>query len=421
MIESGEVAPSFTLPAVRDGEIGELVFEELVGESVIILAFYPGDFNPACSGAESGLAELDLFTMQKDVTVLAISGDSVYSHRAFAEQYDLRMALLADIEGGVAEQYGVRAPPDRGYQTRRAVCVVDHGGEIQFTWQSEDPADVLDPATIRDAIEGIGDDETAKSRYRVGRAHYMEGRRAFTSAMNAYENREWMMAQTDFTQAAGEFDEASEEFNTAVKFTESETSRGYFERAETKSEALWRAADWLADSASAFASGEGGRAESLRADAEAPLETARELDEPPAMDEFPLDTQTTTEADTNSPLAETEQQAPALDTDIDARADEKDIHTQVDETPTKATADEQTAETGESEADSTGAEAFDDAELEEITAELEAQSESTAVTQPEPGGGNVVPEEIEPENRDETPDAGDESPSSDSEETQTDN
>lgn len=374
MIESGEDAPSFTLPAVRDGEIIGLDLDSVLGSEVVILAFYPGDFNPACSEAETGLDELDLFTMQKDVQVLAISGDSVHSHRAFADQYDLHMPLLSDTDGTVAESYGVAAEEGAGYLTRRAVIVIDHTGTVQHTWASENPRAVPTGERIQSTVGGIGDAETAESRYRVGYAHYMEARRAFTSAMNAYEGQEWMIAQTDFTQAAEEFDEAGAEFNTAVRFAESKEARTYFERAEQKSESLWRAADWLAESASAFASGEGATGDSLRRDAEAPLETAQDLHEPPEPDEFPP------EEDGGEPVYPQADSAPA------ERADGE-----------TGGAEGQPAAEGRSAGDSAEPDAearteIDDEELEEITAELEEQTEAAALSDPEPEGDSIPDE-----------------------------
>jgi peroxiredoxin len=401
MIESGDEAPSFTLPAVREGDIVEFDLDSVLGGEVLILAFYPGDFNPACSGTETGLDELDLFTMQKDVQVLAISGDSVYSHRAFADQYDLHMPLLSDIDGTVAAAYGVTADGDQpGHLTKRAVVVVDHTETVQYTWETDTPEHVPTAEKLRDVVEGIGDDETAESRYRVGYAHYMEGRRAFTSAMNAYENREWMMAQTDFTQAAEEFSEASDEFNTAVRFAEGGESRTYFERGEQKSEALWRAADWLSDSASAFASGEGAKAESLRSDAESPLETARDLHEPPEPDDFPPETdpaERDTDDEPNHPPADDDEPAATLDADIDdeiaAGTDEEPTASQAETTTSTESHADGTAETepGETQTAEASTE-IDDDELEEITAELEEQTEAAELSDPEPEG-DTIPEE----------------------------
>lgn len=418
MIESGETAPSFTLPAVHDGAITEISLDRHLGEAVVILAFYPGNFNPACTDSETGLDELDLFTMQKDVRVLAISGDSVHSHQAFSEQYNLHVPLLSDPDGAVAKRYGVRVEDETvGYLTHRAVFVIDHNETVQYTWKSEDPSISPETEEIRNTIEEIGDDETAESRYRVGHAHYMEGRRAFTSAMKSYEQHEWMMAQTDFMQAAAEFDEAGEEFNTAARFAEEVETGKYFERAETKSEALWRGADWLADSASAFASGEGAKADALRKDAESPLETARELHEPPSPDDFPPDEDPATKEKGESddqpahPLVEEKAPPASLDADIETeRAATGDSPaaeaspTASDPEPLMRSASSNTSSDDERkpEADDSEADEIDDAELEEITAELEEQTEAAKRAEPEEdddeseetGGDHGVPDSL---------------------------
>jgi peroxiredoxin len=407
MIGPGERAPSFSLPAVRDGGVETVALESLLGRAVVVLAFYPGDFNPACADGGTGLDGLDLLTMQKDVRVLAISGDSVHSHRAFADRYGLDMPLLSDSDGAVAAQYGVTAESGAGYLVERAVFVVDHQGTVRFAWHGERPTSTPPVDRIRRAVEGISDDGTAESRYRVGHAHYIEGRRAFTSAMNAYEQREWLLAQNDFERAAGEFDEAGEEFNTAARFAESADNESHFERAETKSEALWRAADWLADSASAFASGDGARAESLREDAESPLETARELDEPPEPDGFPPEGAggTAAQEEPSSQPGEADDAPASLDAEI-GEIDEGRVESAgpTDEPESAAgsrgqdataadsggadggdTADATDSEDGDMDnsSDDTAddssddtADEIDDEELEEITAELEEQTKA---------------------------------------------
>ncbi len=288
MIEEGEEAPDFRLPAVVDGERREVGLADHLEENVVVLGFYPGDFNPACDGESTDLDELDLFTMQKDVAVLGISGDSVHSHRAFAAEYDLHVPLLADIHGEVTEAYGVAAG-DPGYLTRRAVVVIDPEGVVRYAWAAESLEGLPEVDRVRDAVESVGGGGMALARYRVGHAHYVEGRRAFSSATGGFEDREWLLAKHDFAQAAEEFAEAADTFDTAVRFADRDGHEAYYERAGRKAEELNRAAEWLAESAGAFASGEGREGERLRADAETPLETAREIPDPVAPEEFPPD------------------------------------------------------------------------------------------------------------------------------------
>jgi len=288
MVSRGDDAPSFDLPAVVDGEITNVDLDEYLGGDIVVLAFYPGDFNPACTDETADLDDLNLFTMQKDVSIFAISGDSVYSHRAFAESYDLQIPLLSDVHGDVAALYDVSVDdPDAGYGTGRAIVIINLSGNVTDTWETDDPREVPDISTIRSRLSDVGGDRAARARYRVGHAHYSEGRRAFTSAMHELEDSEWMMAEQDFRTANSEFAEAQDIFNSAVRFADDETELSYYERAENKSEALWRASEWLAEAANAFASGEGAEGERLRRDAESPLEDARAIHEPPDPDDFP--------------------------------------------------------------------------------------------------------------------------------------
>ncbi|MDS0260392.1 redoxin domain-containing protein [Haloarcula sp. S1CR25-12] len=322
MLSEGATAPGFELPALVDGEKRRVALAEYLGDDVVILAFYPADFNPACDEESCDLDELDLFTMQKDVTILGISPDSVYSHRAFAERYDLKVPLLADTDGEVAERYDIDFVDDIGQQLlERAVAVVDHDGTVQYSWSTDDMTELPRVEELKDALAETGGDDTAFARYRVGHAHYTEGRRAFTSAMDRFRETEWMMAQHDFQQAREEFEEAADQFDTAVRFVDDESLAPVYEDSNEKATALWQAADWLVRSASAYSSGSGTEGQQLRDDAEMPLATVREYIEPPDPDdEWPPDVTDLEkdDADDHSVLpTETEVEDAALAVDID--------------------------------------------------------------------------------------------------------
>ena len=388
MIEEGEEAPDVRLPAVVDGERREVGLADHLEENVVVLGFYPGDFNPACDGESTDLDELDLFTMQKDVAVLGISGDSVHSHRAFAAEYDLHVPLLADIHGEATEAYGVAAD-DPGYLTRRAVVVVDPEGVVRYAWAADSLEGVPDIDRVRAAVEGVGGGGMALARYRVGHAHYVEGRRAFSSATGGFEDREWLLAKGDFTQAAEEFAEAADTFDTAARFADGDGHRAYYERAGRKAEELNRAAEWLAESAGAFASGEGREGERLRADAETPLETARGIPDPVAPEEVPPDGlpgdgATEREAEDSAALVGGAGSGSDPASGGDTAAAEAFTRSADSEGGGADGERGDGGDGGESE-DRDGPDRIDDAELAEIAAELEAQSRTDAGTDG-PGG-----------------------------------
>lgn len=375
MIAEGDTAPAFELPAVVEGDISSVSLESYLGSDIVLLVFYPADFNPACEGGTTDLDELDLFTMQKDVSVLGVSADSVYSHRAFAEEFDLHVPLLADTDASVAAAYGVDvADPSAGYRNRRAVFVIEPQGDVAYVWATDDLEELPPTDAIRSAVDDIGGTETALARYRVGHAHYIEGRRVFTSAMRAFEQDEWMLAQSDFNRAYDELDEATEHFNSAVRFGEDDLDGEYYQLAEEKGELLSQAAEWLTEAASAYASGEGAEGEALRADAERTLEDAREVIEPIDPDEFPpdeapADRRGEDTVETASLLPEDEEE---IDTSLEIEFDD----TAPEAEDVAAEVDAQDLPPDEPDTADEAEEAIDDAELEEITAELEEQTEA---------------------------------------------
>jgi peroxiredoxin len=120
----------------------------------VVLVFYPADWSTVC-GDQLGLYNeiLALFE-QHHAQLLAISVDSLWSHKAFAEQSNLRFPLLADFhpKGAVAKAYGVY--DEEVGVSRRALFVVDAAGIIRWTYVS--PADVNPGADgILSALENL--------------------------------------------------------------------------------------------------------------------------------------------------------------------------------------------------------------------------------------------------------------------------
>ncbi|NLV12935.1 redoxin domain-containing protein [Haloarcula argentinensis] len=344
MLSEGTTAPLFELPALVDGDCQRVELSDYLGEDVVILAFYPADFNPACDETSCDLDELDLFTMQKDVRILGISPDSVYSHRAFADRYGLKVPLLSDTDHDVARDYGLDFIDDIGQQLiERAVVVIDHDGDVQYAWSTDDLQALPRVGEIKDAIADTGGDDTAFARYRVGHAHYTEGRRAFTSAMSAFGESEWMVAQGDFQQARDEFADAEDHFDTAVRFVDDESLKPIYEDAKTKANSLWQASDWLTQAARAYSSGNGAEGQQLRDDAERPLETARGYEEPPDPDgPWPPDLETLEKDTDDDRPAFLTQDETAVDTSLDVDIDEEVERTAGELSETASSAPEST-------------------------------------------------------------------------------
>lgn len=94
MLETGTIAPDFTLPD-QNGKMHALT--EYRGKKVI-LYFYPRDNTPGCTKQACGFGELYPQFQEKGAVVLGVSKDSVASHKKFEEKYGLPFTLLSDTK-----------------------------------------------------------------------------------------------------------------------------------------------------------------------------------------------------------------------------------------------------------------------------------------------------------------------------------
>ena len=129
MLQPGQPAPRFTLPVSPEAAVS---LDDYIGRPVI-LVFYPADWSPDCGDQLALYNELlDEFS-RFGARLLAISGDSVYSHLAFSASRNFHFPLLADFHprGIVGQQYGVFEM--QAGMNHRALFVLDSTGTIQWS------------------------------------------------------------------------------------------------------------------------------------------------------------------------------------------------------------------------------------------------------------------------------------------------
>ena len=129
MIEPGATAPDFSLPD-QDGNpvtLGDFARRKLV------LAFYPLDFSPVCTGQLSLYQEVLGDIEEAGACLVGVSVDSPFCHRAFREQRGLTMPLLADFhpKGEVSRAYGVYS--EKWGSAKRSLVLVDEGGTVRWS------------------------------------------------------------------------------------------------------------------------------------------------------------------------------------------------------------------------------------------------------------------------------------------------
>jgi peroxiredoxin (alkyl hydroperoxide reductase subunit C) len=148
MIAVGESAPDFTL---RDQDGEEVSLVDFRGRRVM-LVFYPFDFSPVCSDQLSLYQEVKPEIESKGVTLVGVSIDSPYAHKAFQEKLGIDTALLADFEpkGDVARAYGSYL--DGPGMANRTLVLIDEEGKVAWTYESPNPGEFPGANVIFDAL-----------------------------------------------------------------------------------------------------------------------------------------------------------------------------------------------------------------------------------------------------------------------------
>lgn len=139
MLETGTVAPSFTLPD-KDGNMVSL--SDFVGKKVV-LYFYPKDSTPGCTRQAQAFRDAFAQFVEAGAVVIGISKDSVKSHLNFATKQELPFVLLSDTEHTVLEAYEVwqekKLYGKVSMGVVRSVYVIDEEGKIAAAWTKVKP------------------------------------------------------------------------------------------------------------------------------------------------------------------------------------------------------------------------------------------------------------------------------------------
>jgi peroxiredoxin/mannose-6-phosphate isomerase-like protein (cupin superfamily) len=160
VLQPGRDAPDFTLPDEKGRHVS---LRDFRGRAVV-LAFFPGDWNPVCGDQLALYNELVPDFKDMDAELLGISVDSVWSHQAYAQNRNLHFPLLSDFQprGAVSRKYHAFREDDGTCE--RALFVVDRDGVI--AWSHLSAVDVNPGA---DGIVGALSKLKAPARKRVSK------------------------------------------------------------------------------------------------------------------------------------------------------------------------------------------------------------------------------------------------------------
>ena len=142
-VKVGDAAPDFTL-VDQNGQAHSL--HDFKGKKNVALAFYVWAFSPNCTQQmrkfQQNLTKLEA----ADTQVLALSIDSPFANKAFADQNSLTFPLLSDMGAKTIREYGLYKEYDK-FNTkipaaRRAIYLIDTNGkvvEMQVDSEAVDP------------------------------------------------------------------------------------------------------------------------------------------------------------------------------------------------------------------------------------------------------------------------------------------
>lgn len=136
MIDVGQPAPAFTLPAQTGASVS---LASLKGKAVV-LYFYPKDDTPGCTTENKDFSELAPRFAEAGVALLGVSKDPPAKHAKFAAKHGLVFPLASDAEtGGLSDALGIwveKSMYGRTYMgMERTTYLVDGAGKIARVWR----------------------------------------------------------------------------------------------------------------------------------------------------------------------------------------------------------------------------------------------------------------------------------------------
>lgn len=138
MLQVGQKAPDFNMASTKDlNTLAENVKLSDYAGKWLVLFFYPLDFTFVCPTEVTGFSDRISEFHDLGAEVVAVSTDSVYSHRAWIETPrekngvgPINFPLASDITKQVSRDFGILIE-DRGIALR-GLFIIDPNGVLQY-------------------------------------------------------------------------------------------------------------------------------------------------------------------------------------------------------------------------------------------------------------------------------------------------
>jgi len=135
-IKIGSTIPQFSLPD-QNGTVFNI--NSVLGKKNLVIYFYPKDDSPGCTAQACSFRDQFEVFSEADAVVIGISGQSVESHKKFADKYRLNYTLLSDEGNQVRKLFGV--PTNMlGLLPGRVTYIADKTGKVVYIFNSQSQA-----------------------------------------------------------------------------------------------------------------------------------------------------------------------------------------------------------------------------------------------------------------------------------------
>ena len=133
-IQLGDIAPDFTAETTQ----GKIDFHQWAGNSWVVFFSHPKDFTPVCTTELGETARKVPEFKKRNVKVLALSVDSVESHKKWTGDINetqncvVDYPIVGDSDRKVAQLYGMIHPKALDSLTVRTVFIIDPNKKVRL-------------------------------------------------------------------------------------------------------------------------------------------------------------------------------------------------------------------------------------------------------------------------------------------------
>ena len=153
----GDLVPNFKAKS----SLGEIDFYSYLGDSWAVLFSHPADYTPVCTTELGKTASLKNEFDKRDVKVIALSVDSVESHKGWisdineTHNVEVNFPIIADENREIAEMYGMIHPNASETFTVRSLFIIgpDKKNKLMITYPASTGRNFQEILRVIDSLQ----------------------------------------------------------------------------------------------------------------------------------------------------------------------------------------------------------------------------------------------------------------------------